>query len=82
MCHSMRSAWQADLVEREEVGMERALQAVLPLIYNTVLWLQHIGFPIPPVITNTMSIAIPTMSIAKPCSLLELNLECQIQCLL
>jgi hypothetical protein len=26
VCHSMRSAWQADLVEREEVGMERALR--------------------------------------------------------
>jgi hypothetical protein len=24
--HSMRSAWQADLVEHEEVGMERALR--------------------------------------------------------
>jgi hypothetical protein len=26
VCHSMRSAWQVDLVEREEVGMERALR--------------------------------------------------------
>jgi hypothetical protein len=26
MCHSTRSAWEADLLEREDVGTERALR--------------------------------------------------------